>query len=60
MGESEDPGVQDNLDQYVDIKIMQYNSTWREDDKGVPTLYSDNVRQNLGKGNSTRLGLKPN
>ncbi len=60
MGESEDPGVQDNLDQYVDIKIMQYNSTWREDDKGMPTLYSDNVRQNLVKCNSTRLGLKPN
>ena len=31
MGESEDPGVQDNLEQYVDIKIMQYNSTWRKD-----------------------------
>jgi hypothetical protein len=29
MGESENPGVQDNLEEYVDIKIMQYNSSWR-------------------------------
>jgi hypothetical protein len=44
MGESEDPGVQENLEQYVDIKIMQYNSTWRKDSDGESTLYSDNVR----------------
>ena len=56
MGEKEDPGVQENLEQYVDFKIMQYNSTWMRNSLGTSTQYSDNVRQNLVKCNSTRLG----
>ena len=55
MDEWEDPGVQENLEQYVDIKIMQYNSSWERDSEGQSTLYSDRVRQNLVKCNSTRL-----
>ena len=56
MGEKEDPGVQENLEQYVDFKIMQYNSTWMRNSLGTSTQYSENVRQNLVKCNSTRLG----
>ena len=44
MGESENPGVQDNLEEYVDIKIMQYNSSWRTNQNGEASLFSDNVR----------------
>ena len=44
MGESEDPKVKDNLEEYIDIKIMQYNSTWRKEPNGESILYSDDVR----------------
>ncbi len=58
MNESEDPGVQENLEQYVDIQILQYSNEWKKDSKGEPTLYFNSERQKLVRCNSTRLAQK--
>ncbi len=44
MDESENPGVQANIEQYTDIKIVQYDSTWGNDERGEPKIFSKITR----------------
>jgi hypothetical protein len=60
MGPNE-PGVQDNIDYYIDIRLTQNTYTWiRDQTTKQPVQLKEKKRLQLEKCKSTRLGLENN